>query len=41
MSEYQWSELQGDPRAMVERYFDAFMYWANFGTRRQIGRAHV
>jgi hypothetical protein len=38
VSEYQWSELQGDPRAMVERYFDAFMYWANFGTRQLMFR---
>jgi hypothetical protein len=34
ISEYQWGDLQGDPREMTERYFDAFMYWANFGTRQ-------
>jgi len=38
ISEYQWGELAGDPREMMERYFDAFMYWANFGTRQLMFR---
>ena len=25
-NEYQWGDLKGDPQAMVERYFDAFLY---------------
>ena len=38
ISEYEWGELAGDPREMMERYFDAFMYWANFGTRQLMFR---
>jgi hypothetical protein len=38
ISEYQWGDLQGDPREMMERYFDAFMYWANLGTRQLMFR---
>jgi hypothetical protein len=34
VNEYQWGDLKGDPRTMVERYFDAFLYLANWGTRR-------
>jgi hypothetical protein len=33
VNEYQWGDLKGDPRKMVERYFDAFLYLANWGTR--------
>jgi hypothetical protein len=38
ISEYQWGDLQGDPREMMERYFDAFRYWASFGTRQLMFR---
>jgi hypothetical protein len=38
VNEYQWGDLKGDPRAMVERYFDAFLYLANWGTRRLMFR---
>ena len=31
VNEYQWGDLKGDPRQMVERYFDAFLYLANWG----------
>ncbi len=31
---YHWGDFRGDPRRMVERYFDAFLYLANWGTRR-------
>ncbi|MCW6006898.1 hypothetical protein K1W54_20255 [Micromonospora sp. CPCC 205371] len=31
---YQWGDLRGDPRRLMERYFDAFLYLANWGTRR-------
>jgi hypothetical protein len=30
---YEWGNFRGDPRVMVERYFDAFLYLANWGTR--------
>jgi hypothetical protein len=32
-NEYHWGNFRGDPRKMMERYFDAFVYWANWGTR--------
>jgi hypothetical protein len=31
---YQWGDFHGDPRALVERYYDAFLYTANWGTHR-------
>jgi hypothetical protein len=31
---YYWGGFRGDPRRMVERYFDAFLYLANWGSRR-------
>jgi hypothetical protein len=38
VNEYQWGDLKGDPRKMVERYFDAFLYLANWGTRQVMFR---
>jgi hypothetical protein len=38
VNEYQWGDLKADPRTMVERYFDAFLYLANWGTRRLMFR---
>lgn len=29
---YEWGNFKGDPRAWMERYFDAFLYFANWGT---------
>jgi hypothetical protein len=34
VNEYHWGDLKGDPRRMVEAYFDAFLYTANWGTRQ-------
>ncbi len=34
VNEYQWGDLKGDPRAWMERYFDAHLYLANWGTHR-------
>lgn len=34
VNDYQWGDLKGDPRAWMERYFDAFLYLANWGTHR-------
>ncbi|MCZ0992200.1 hypothetical protein O1L44_02330 [Streptomyces noursei] len=31
---YHWGDLRGDPRHMVERYFDAHLYVTNWGTHR-------
>jgi hypothetical protein len=38
VNEYEWGDLKGDPRKMVERYFDAFLYLANWGTRQVMFR---
>jgi hypothetical protein len=38
VNEYQWGELKGDPRTMLEQYFDAFLYLANWGTRQVMFR---
>jgi hypothetical protein len=31
---YQWGDFRGDPRTLMTQYFDAFLYTANWGTRR-------
>ncbi|MET8246331.1 hypothetical protein ABZV31_19060 [Streptomyces sp. NPDC005202] len=31
---YNWGDLRGNPRHMVERYFDAHLYVTNWGTHR-------
>lgn len=31
---YHWGDFKGDPRVLMERYFDAFLYVANWGTHR-------
>jgi len=33
VNEYQWGDFKGDEDAWMERYFDAFLYFANWGTR--------
>ncbi len=38
VNEYQWGDLKGDPREMLERYFDAYLYLANWGTRQLMFR---
>jgi hypothetical protein len=38
VNEYQWGDLKGDPRKMLERYFDAYLYLANWGTRQLMFR---
>ncbi len=35
---YEWGSFRGDPRRMMERYFDAFLYLANWGTRELMVR---
>ncbi len=37
-NEYQWGDLKADPAKLVARYFDAHMYYANWGTHRFILR---
>ena len=41
VNEYEWGDLKADPRTMVEQYFDAFLYlanWGNCGRRPTISR---
>ena len=38
VNEYQCGDLKGDPRKMLERYFDAYLYLANWGTRQLMFR---
>ncbi|MFI9156642.1 hypothetical protein [Kitasatospora aureofaciens] len=37
-NEYQWGNFRGDPRRMVERYYDAHLYLTNWGTHQVILR---
>ena len=32
-NEYHFGDFRGDPRRLVERYYDAHLYFANWGTR--------
>lgn len=34
VNSYEWGDLKADPLKLLERYFDAFLYLANWGTRR-------
>ena len=34
VNDYQWGDLKADPAKWMERYFDAQLYLANWGTRR-------
>lgn len=34
VNDYQWGDLKADPARWMERYFDAHLYLANWGTRR-------
>ncbi|MFI5300821.1 MAG: hypothetical protein ACHREM_22290 [Polyangiales bacterium] len=40
-NEYQWGDLKADPEKLVERYFDAHVYFANWGTHRLLLRVPV
>jgi hypothetical protein len=34
VNEYTWGDFKGDERQWMEQYFDAFLYFANWGSRR-------
>jgi DNA-binding MarR family transcriptional regulator len=34
INEYHWGDFKGDPARLMEKYFDAFLYMANWGTRQ-------
>ncbi|GAB3394271.1 hypothetical protein [Amycolatopsis echigonensis] len=38
VNEYHWGDFKGDPRRLMERYYDAHLYVANWGTRRVMFR---
>jgi len=38
VSENEWDDLGGNPREMLERYFDAYLYLASWGTREVMFR---
>ncbi len=33
MNEYQWGDFKGNENEWMNEYFDAFLYFANWGTR--------
>jgi hypothetical protein len=33
VNEYHWGDFRGNPHQLVERYYDAHLYLANWGTR--------
>jgi hypothetical protein len=38
VNEYHWGDFKGDPSRLMERYYDAHLYVANWGTRRVMFR---
>jgi hypothetical protein len=34
VNEYHWGDFRGDPNTLMERYYDAHLYFANWGTHR-------
>ncbi|QFG20431.1 hypothetical protein [Actinomadura sp. WMMB 499] len=33
-NEYEWGDFKGDPDTLMSQYYDAHLYWANWGTHR-------
>src|SRR4051812_40845272 len=38
VNEYHWGDFSGDPNVLMDRYYDAHLYVANWGTRRVMFR---
>src|SRR5262249_11922729 len=38
---YHWGDFKGDPAKLMEKYFDAHLYFANWGTRRLMLRLPI
>ncbi|MFJ5219353.1 hypothetical protein ACIP98_32185 [Streptomyces sp. NPDC088354] len=38
VNEYHWGDFKGDPTKLVERLYDAHLYYANWGSRRLLLR---
>ena len=34
VNHYEWGNFKGNPSTWVQKYFDAFLYFANWGTHR-------
>ncbi|MFD0903309.1 hypothetical protein [Actinomadura sediminis] len=34
VNEYEWGDFEGDPDTLMSLYYDAHLYWANWGTHR-------
>jgi hypothetical protein len=34
VNHYEWGDFKGNPSTWVQKYFDAFLYFANWGTHR-------
>jgi hypothetical protein len=32
VNDYQWGDFRGDEDAWIDKYFDVFLYFANWGT---------
>lgn len=41
VNEYNWGDFKGDPSEWMERWYDAFLYLANWGTRELMLRLPV
>jgi hypothetical protein len=41
VNEYHWGEFKGDPRRLMEHYYDAHLYLANWGTHRAMLRLPI
>ncbi|MFF7674052.1 hypothetical protein [Actinacidiphila glaucinigra] len=38
VNEYHWGDFKGDPTKLVEQFYDAHLYYANWGSRRLVLR---
>jgi hypothetical protein len=38
VNEYHWGDFKGNPHRLMERYYDAHLYLANWGTHRAMFR---
>lgn len=41
VNEYHWGDFKGDPRKLMEKYFDAHLYYANWGSRQLMLRVPI
>jgi hypothetical protein len=41
VNEYHWGDFKGDPAKLMEQYFDAHLYYANWGSRQLMLRVPI